>query len=337
MKYFWLIPALSSVLLLACEAPQKSEPAPSEPPAKTYLSSWNDGTVKQSILKFVDEVSDSTNPNFVPVGDRIATFDNDGTLWCERPLYFQFYFVLDQIRAQAKDHPEWQDKQPFKDVIAGDDDAIFRYGVEGIVTLMSSAVPPKNVEDYDLMIQNWLDTARHPTTGKAYTDMVYVPMLELLECLRDHGFKTFIVSGGGLEFMRPWMNQVYGIPTDQVVGSYNKLEFTTENGKPVIIRQQEMDNFNDRDEKPLNIRRFIGKRPIAAFGNSDGDLSMLRYTAAGDGARLMMYVHHTDSVREWAYDRGSLVGGLDKGLDTARAKGWLVMDMDKDWNQVFPK
>jgi phosphoserine phosphatase len=275
------------------------------------------------------------SPDFAPVAERIAVFDNDGTLWSEQPIYFQVLFVFDRVKALAPLHPEWTTNEPFASVLKGDLKAVAATGVKGLLELTAATHAGMTTEEFTKLVTGWIATARHPTTGKLLTEMVYHPMLELLAYLRANGFKTFIVSGGGGEFMRPWTERVYGIPPEQVIGSRIKTKFEMRDGQPVILRLPEIEFIDDKDGKPLGINSHIGRRPMAAFGNSDGDLPMLQWTAAGPGARFCLYVHHTDAEREFAYDRESRIGKLDKGLDEARAKGWTVVDMKSDWKRVY--
>ncbi len=301
------------------------------------LPSWNDGAAKTSIVEFVGKVTDKSSPNFVPEPERIATFDNDGTLWSEQPAYFQLLFAIDRVRALAPQHPEWKTKQPFKAVLDGDMKSLAASGEKGILELVMATHAGMSTAEFEQVVKDWLATAKHPKTHRPYTEMVFQPMLELLDYLRANGFKTFIVSGGGIEFMRPWVEEVYGIPPEQVIGSTIKTKFETRDGKPVLTRLPEIDFIDDKAGKPVGINRNIGRRPIAAFGNSDGDLQMLQWTTAGEGARFALYVHHTDAKREWAYDRESHIGKFDKGLDEARAKGWTIVDMKTDWKLIYPE
>lgn len=303
---------------------------------KDLLPSWNDGAVKQSIINFVNEVTDETNPNFVKPADRIATFDNDGTLWSERPVYFQLLFAIDRVKELAPQNPEWKTTQPFKAVIDNDMKALAASGEHGLLKLVMATHAGMTTEEFEQIVKDWISTAKHPRFNRPFTDLVYQPMLELLNYLRDNEFKTFIVSGGGIEFMRPWTEEVYGIPPEQVVGSSIKVKFEMTDNGPVLRRLPELDFIDDKDGKPIGIHKFIGRRPIAAFGNSDGDLQMLQWTAAGDGKQLLVYIHHTDAEREWAYDRESHIGRLDKGLDEANEKGWTVVDMRNDWEVIYP-
>jgi hypothetical protein len=300
------------------------------------LPSWNEGAARQSIVDFVARVTDPASADFVPEEERIATFDNDGTLWSEQPAYFQLLFAIDRVKALAPEHPEWAKKQPFKAVLDGDMEALAAAGEHGLIEIVAATHAGMTTEEFEVVATDWIATAKHPTTGRPYTEMVYQPMLELLDYLRANRFKTFIVSGGGIEFMRPWTERVYGIPPEQVVGSSIKTKFEMHDGQPVLMRLPEIDFIDDKDGKPVGINSHIGRRPIAAFGNSDGDLQMLQWTAAGDGPSFCLYVHHTDAEREWAYDRDSHIGRLDKGLDEAEARGWTVVDMKEDWKVVYP-
>ena len=300
------------------------------------LPSWNDGPRKEKILKFIAVVSDSANTSFVHEDNRIVVFDNDGTLWSERPVYFQLYFALDRIKTLAPDHPEWKDQQPFKAVLENDMKTLLASGEHGLLKLIMASHSGMTTTEFEGIVKDWIAVARHPDTGKHFTEMVYQPMLELLSFLQENNFKTYIVSGGGIEFMRPWVEEVYGIPPEQVIGSSIKTEFQINNGIPQLIRLPELDFLDDKEGKPIAINKFIGKKPIAAFGNSDGDLQMLQWTDSHKENSLMVYIHHTDSVREWAYDRDSHVGRLDKGLDEAAKKNWLVVDMNNDWKSIYP-
>jgi phosphoglycolate phosphatase-like HAD superfamily hydrolase len=300
------------------------------------LPSWNDGKAKQSIIAFVAKVTKEGSPDFVPPAERIATFDNDGTLWAEQTMYFQLLFALDRVKALAPQHPEWKDKEPFASLLKGDVKGALAGGEHAILEIVMATHAGMTTEDFEKIVKDWIATAKHPTTKRPYTEMVYQPMLELLAYLRANDFKTFIVSGGGIEFMRPWTEKVYGIPPEQVVGSSIKTQFEMRNGKPVLVRLPELNFMDDKEGKPIGINSHIGRRPIAAFGNSDGDLQMLQWTTAGQGSRFALYVHHTDAEREWAYDRKSSIGRLDKGLDEAKAKGWTVVDMKRDWKVIFP-
>lgn len=300
------------------------------------LPSWNDGPAKKSILQFVASVTKKDSPDFVSPTDRIAVFDNDGTLWAEQPMYVQLIFALDRVKALAPKHPEWKDKEPFASLLKGNMKGVLAGGEKSIAEIMMVTHAGTTTEEFEKVVRDWSATAKHPKTGKLYTEMVYQPMLELLAYLRANGFKTYIVSGGGIEFMRPWSERVYGIPPEQVVGSSIKTKFEMRAGKPVLARLPDVDFIDDGPGKPVGIQKFIGRRPIAAFGNSDGDIQMLQWTAGGEGRRFMLLVHHTDAERESAYDRQSPIGRLDKALDEAQSRGWTVVDIKKDWKKVFP-
>jgi phosphoglycolate phosphatase-like HAD superfamily hydrolase len=299
------------------------------------LPSWNGGTTKQSIVAFVVKVTKQGSPDFVPPAERIATFDNDGTLWAEQPMYFQLFFALDRVKALAPQHPEWKTKEPFASLLKGDVKGALAGGDRALLEIVMATHTGNTTEEFEQIVKDWIATAKHPVTKRPYTEMVYQPMLELLGYLRANGFKTFIVSGGGIEFMRPWTEKVYGIPPEQVIGSSIKTKFEMRDSKPVLVRLPELNFIDDKAGKPVGINQHIGRRPIAAFGNSDGDLQMLQWAAAGSGARLALLVHHTDDKREWAYDRTSHIGKFDKALDEATTKGWTVVDMKNDWKKVF--
>ena len=299
------------------------------------LPSWNEGATKKSITDFVARVTTQGGPDFVPVDQRIATFDNDGTLWIEQPMYVQLAFVLDRVKALAPLNPTWATTQPFKAVLDGDMQALAASGEKGLVELMAATHAGMTSDEFAKIVSDWLASARDHRFKRPYTELVYQPMLELLAYLRANGFKTFIVSGGGIEFMRPWTEKVYGIPPEQVVGSSIKTRFEMRDGRPVLFRLPEINFIDDKTGKPIGINEHIGRRPIAAFGNSDGDLEMLQWTTLGGGARFGLIVHHTDAEREYAYDRQSHFGKLDKALDAAAANKWTVVDMKKDWKRVF--
>jgi phosphoglycolate phosphatase-like HAD superfamily hydrolase len=283
----------------------------------------------------VQAVTDKKSKEYVPPVERIAVFDNDGTLWSEQPLYFQFVFMLEQLKAAAPKHPEWKDNAAFKALAAHDHKALAEMGQKPVLELLAVANSGMTVGDYDKTIRDWLAKARHPKFKRPYTDLVYKPMQELLAYLRANGFKTFIVSGGSVEFMRPWAEKAYGIPAEQIIGSQQEVKFEMKDGKPVLTREPKLAFIDDGPGKPVGIYRHIGRRPIAAFGNSDGDLQMLQFTAAGPGQRLMLLVHHNDAEREYAYDRASHIGKLDKALDEARANNWIVVSMKSDWKKIF--
>lgn len=324
------------ILLLALLAfvafPQASALAQSDP-----LPSWNDGPVKTSITDFVARVTTQGSADFVPVPERIATFDNDGTLWSEQPYYFQLAFALDRVKAMAPAHPEWKTQQPFKALQAKDTKALAASGEKGLLQVMAATHSGMTTEEFAKSVRDWLATARHPRFDRPYDNLIYQPMLELLTYLRAKDFKTFIVSGGGVEFMRPWVEKVYGIPPEQVVGSSGIVKFQIgPEGKPALVKLAKIEFVDDGSGKPVGINRFIGRRPIFAFGNSDGDLQMLQWTTAGSGSRFAGIVRHTDAEREYAYDRKSKIGKLDKALDEATARGWTVVDMKRDWKVIYP-
>lgn len=305
--------------------------------ASEPLPSWNDGATKQAIMDFVVRVTKDGSADYVPEAQRVAVFDNDGTLWAEQPMYVQALFVADRVKTLASQHPEWTTKEPFASLLKGDATGVAASGESGIAELMALTHAGMSTDEFAVIVSDWIATARHPKTGRLYTEMVYQPMIELLAYLRENGFKTFIVSGGGIEFMRPWAERVYGIPPEQVIGSTGGLKFEMRDGVPVIMKTPDLVLNDDKEGKPVGIQRHIGRRPIAAFGNSDGDLQMLEWTCTPPGARLCLLVHHTDAEREWAYDRTSRVGRLDKALDEATARGWTIVDMKQDWKTVFPK
>jgi phosphoglycolate phosphatase-like HAD superfamily hydrolase len=299
------------------------------------LPSWHEGPAKKAIVDFVTRVTRAGSPDFVPPAERIAVFDNDGTLWAEQPMYFQFSFAIDRVQTLSSRHPEWKEKEPFASLLKGDVQYALAGGERAILEIVMATHAGMTTDEFARVVTDWIATARHPKAGRAYTEMVYQPMLEVLAYLRANGFKTYIVSGGGIEFMRPWTERVYGIPPEQVIGSTGKLRFEIKDGKPTLMKLAEIDFIDDGPGKPVGIQRAIGRRPIAAFGNSDGDLEMLQWTAAGEGPRFCMIVRHTDAAREWVYDRDSYIGKLDKALDEAKDRGWTIVDMKADWKQVF--
>lgn len=301
------------------------------------LPSWNDGKAKQSIVAFVQKVSTPGSPDFVPPPERVATFDNDGTLWAEQPMYFQLAFALDRVKALAPQHPEWKDKEPFASLLKEDVKGALAGGEKAMVEIVMVTHTGMSTAEFEKTVKDWIATAKHPKTGRLYTQMVYQPMLELLAYLRSNGFKTFIVSGGGIEFMRPWAEKVYGVPPEQVIGSSIKTKYEMRDGKPELVRLPELNFIDDKAGKPVGINLHIGRRPIAAFGNSDGDREMLEWTMAGGGARLMMLVHHDDGDREWSYDAQSKIGTFSDALMAeAKSSGWTVISMKYDWKTVFP-
>lgn len=301
------------------------------------LPSWNDGAVKKAILDFVAQTTAAGGPDFVPVPERIATFDNDGTLWTEQPVYFQVAFAMDRVKALAPQRPEWKTLEPFKSVLADDRAALAGMGEKGLLEIMAATHAGLTTAEFTKAVDDWIATARHPRFNRLYTDLVYQPMLELLTYLRTNQFKTFIVSGGGIEFMRPWTERIYGIPPEQVVGSSGVTKFVLQpGGVPVLMKEAKVEFIDDGPGKPVGINHFIGRRPVFAFGNSDGDQQMLEWTAAGAGARFMGIVHHTDAVREYAYDRQSPIGRLDKAWDEAIRRKWSIVDMKNDWKVIYP-
>jgi phosphoglycolate phosphatase-like HAD superfamily hydrolase len=319
------------LLGISCAPLLSAQPARADP-----LPSWIDGATKRAIIDFVTRVTTAGSQEFVPVEARIATFDNDGTLWSEQPIYFQVAFALDRVKALAPQHPAWKRTQPFKAVLDGDLKSLTASGEKGFFEILTATHTGMTTDEFAASVSDWIATARHPRFQRPYTDLVYQPMLELLAYLRASGFKTYIVSGGTVEFMRVWTERIYGIPPEQVVGTTFVTQFQMkEDRKPVLVRQPKIDFLDDGPGKPVGIQKFIGRRPIFAFGNSDGDQQMLEWTAAGSGARFMGLVHHTDAEREWAYDRSSPIGRLDKALDEASARGWLVVDMKSDWKKVY--
>lgn len=328
-----------SLLLLALSCTEKAPETTVALPTTelpTPLASWNEGPAKEKIMEFVAKTTTEGSPDFVPVADRIAVFDNDGTLWTEQPMYFQLAYAIDFVKKEASNHPEWKGKEPFKSVLDGDLKGVMAGGEHALVQLVMASHAGMSAEEFESSVTDWLSTAVHPKTGKPYQEMIYQPMLELLELLRENGFKTFIVSGGGVDFMRVWAEKAYGIPSYQIIGSSIKSKYEVVDGKPVILKTPELNFIDDKEGKPVGIHQYIGKRPVFAAGNSDGDYQMLEYTTSGSGLRFGLIVRHTDSIREFAYDRGSAIGKLEKGLDDANVKGWLLVDMAKDWRKIYP-
>ena len=323
---FSLIGFLAATLALAATVVSAQNPLPT----------WNDGPTKQAIADFVARVTKEGSPDFVPPEERIAVFDNDGTLWAEQPMYFQLLFALDRVKALAPQHSEWKTKEPFASLLKGDVKGALAGGEKAIVEIVMTTHAGMTTTQFEQIVKDWIATARHPRFKRPYTECVYQPMLELLAHLRANGFKTFIVSGGGIEFMRPWTEKVYGIPPEQVVGSSIKTKYEMRDGKPVLVRLPKIEFIDDKTGKPIGINSHIGRRPIAAFGNSDGDQQMLEWTQAGGGARLMMLVHHDDAEREWAYGAKSKIGTFSEALmDEAKKNGWTVISMKNDWKCIF--
>jgi phosphoserine phosphatase len=321
----WLLRALAA-LVITGGAVAHSDP----------LSSWNEGAAKARIVGFVQAVAEQGGKDYVPPADRIAVFDNDGTLWSEQPAYFQLLFAIDRVKALAPKHPEWKTRQPFKAVLEGDMKALAASGEKGLLELVMATHAGNTADEFADTVKDWLATARHPKFKRPYTDLVYQPMLELLAYLRANGFQTYIVSGGGIEFLRVFAEDRYGVPPQQVIGSSVKTKYEGRNGRPAIVRLPQIDFIDDKAGKPVGIHKFIGKRPIAAFGNSDGDFEMLEWATAGPGARLGLLIHHDDAEREFAYDRKSHVGRLDGGLDEGPQRGWTIVSMKSDWRTVYP-
>ena len=327
-------------LILSCKQEinkeNNSETLITKTDQKDPLPSWNNTSTKKEIVAFVNIAANKNHPNFIPVKDRIATFDNDGNLWAERPAYFQLFFAIDRIKAMATDHPEWKNKQPFKAVLENDMETLKKQGEAGLVQLVLATHTGISSKEFYKNVKSWIATAKHPTKNVGYDKLVYQPMLELLQYLRANNFKTYIVSGGGVDFMRAFVTEIYGIPEEQIIGTRMETEFDYNDGDPVIKRLPAMEFINDKEGKALNIQKIIGKKPVFSSGNSDGDLQMMQWTASSKYKSFMLYLHHTDSIREWAYDRDSHIGKLDKGLDQAKKDGWTVIDMSKDWKVVFP-
>lgn len=305
--------------------------------AGDLLPSWNDGKNKKALTTFVNKVTTPDTPDFVAEPERIAVFDNDGTLWAEQPLYFQAIYIFDRVRELALQHPEWKDSEPFASVLKGDLQSALAGGKEALLELTMATHSGLTAAEFSASSKNWLETARHPESGMRYAQMVYQPMLEVLDYLRANGFKTYIVSGGGIDFVRAFSEEVYGIPPEQVVGSSLGARYEMRDGEPVIVKLPELDFIDDKAGKPVGIHRHIGRRPILAFGNSDGDFEMLEYTTTGAGLRLGLLLHHDDAEREWAYDRDSHIGRLARGLDESPQRGWKIVSMKNDWKRVYPE
>jgi phosphoglycolate phosphatase-like HAD superfamily hydrolase len=317
--------ALAGVFLIAAFA---------TPAFAQALASWNDGPAKQAIVKFVSDVTTEGKPTFVPPAARIAVFDNDGTLWPEQPIPVQAVFALDRVKALAPRHPEWREREPFKSILEGDLEHALGGGEKAVGELLAATHAGMTTDEFEAQVREWIATARDPRFKRPYTELAYQPMLELLRYLREHGFKTFIVSGGGVEFMRPWTQAAYGIPPQQVIGSQGRLRHEMREGTPVLVKLPDIDLVDNKAGKPIAIQKQIGGRPLAAFGNSDGDLEMLQWTTSAPGARLALLVHHTDAEREFAYGDSGFAA-LVKARDEATARGWIVVDMKRDWKRVF--
>ncbi len=339
MKNFYYL-FLASIIFLISNCKEESKESSISQTVEAIvldpLPSWNDVQSKNDIVDYVKNVTNSNSVDFIPIADRIATFDNDGNLWSEQPAYFQLFFAIDRVKAMAADHPEWKETQPFKAVLENDMTALAKQGEHGLLQLVMATHAGNTTEAFDKDVKEWIETAKHPTKNVTYDQLVYQPMLELLQYLRANDFKTYVVSGGGVDFMRAFVTEIYGIPEEQIIGSRIKTAFDYNDGNPVIKRLPALDFIDDKDGKPLNIQKIIGKKPVFSSGNSDGDLQMMQWTASNKYKSFMLYVHHTDSEREWAYDRDSHIGKLDKGLDQALKDGWTVIDMKNDWKIIYP-
>lgn len=328
-----------SFVLIACKQTGKNENNNPKITLSDPLPSWNDNANKKAIIDFVTKTTTEGSEDFIPVADRIACFDNDGTLWSEQPMYFQLAFAIDQVKIMAKDHPEWNNKEPFKALLEDDMKKIMNGGEQALLQLVAASHAGMSTEEFDKNVADWIKIAKHPKTSKHYNEMLFQPMIELLHYLQSKDYKKFIVSGGGIDFMRVWAEKIYNIPSYQIIGSSIKTKYEVgEDGIPKLIKLPELNFNDDKEGKPVGIHQHIGKRPVLAFGNSDGDYQMLQWTTtAKDYPRLGLILHHTDSEREWAYDRDSHIGKLDKGLNEATKNGWLLVNMKEDWNKVFPK
>jgi len=335
MKDFILC-ILALIVIVSCQNSKEEKKADIHKTGlELALESWNNTASKEQIIEFVKSVSDSQSEGVVPIKDRIAVFDNDGTLWCEQPMYTQLFFAIDQIKSMASDHPEWNEEMPFKAILENDQEAISKFNTHDILSLVMASHSGTTDKEFESSVLRWMKNARHPRFDKRFDYLTYQPMVELLAYLREHGFKTYIVSGGGIEFMRPMTYDAYGIPKEQVIGFSIKTEFSMENGEPVICRLPELNFIDDKEGKPVAINHHIGKKPILAVGNSDGDLQMLQYATIGKQPSMGIIIHHTDSIREYAYDRTSHIGKLDKVLDEAKEHNWLIVNMEKDWKLIF--
>ncbi len=329
MKAFRNVATLSmtacAAMLAACQATQAGDPLPS----------WNAGASKSAIVDFVNRVTDESSPDYRPADDRVAVFDNDGTLWAERPFYFQLAYALDRVRAMAPEHPEWRSQDALRAVMEDDQAAMAGFGLPQLMEIVAATHSGMTTDEFHAAAREWQESALHPRFNRRYTELTYVPMVELLQYLRDNGFQTWIVSGGGIEFLRVFAEEAYGIPPQQVVGSSTQAEYRSDPSAPVIVKRPELGSVDDKAVKPVNINLHIGRRPILAFGNSDGDFEMLEYTTTGDGARLGLILHHDDAEREYAYDRESHIGRLVRGLDEAEERGWILVSMERDFRTVF--
>jgi len=336
IKFILLLLTAITVYTISCNSPQPKIETTSEVFAYDPLPSWNDDSSKKAIVDFVTKTTTEGTADFIPVADRIACFDNDGTLWSEQPMYFQLAFAIDRVKTLSAQHPEWKTTQPFQALLEGDLKTALSGGDKALMQIVGATHSGMTTDEFEKSVKDWIATATHPITKKHYTEMIFQPMVELLNYLRAKGYKTFIVSGGGVDFMRPWVEETYGISPDQVVGSSGKIKYDVVDGKPVLIKLPELNFIDDKEGKPVGIHQYVGKRPVFTVGNSDGDYAMLQYTSSGTGSRFGMIVHHTDSVREWAYDRQSHIGKLEKGLDDATTYNWLIVDMKSDWKRIYP-
>ena len=331
-----------SLLLTTCNhrppatAQEDLREAESDSEASDPLPSWNSGPSKQAIISYVEDVTNPKSMNFISVPDRIATFDNDGTLWSEQPIYFQFFFAIDRVKTMASDHPEWKSKQPFKAVLENDMTELMKQGEKGLLQIVMTTHSGMTTDEFEKIVSDWISNAEHPTKKRAFTDLVYQPMLELINYLKANEFNVFIVSGGGIEFMRPWTERVYGISRDHVIGSNIKTQYDFNKGNPVLRRLAEIDLIDDKEGKPVGIHRYIGRKPVFVAGNSDGDLQMMRWTSSNPLKSFKLFIHHTDTLREWAYDRKSHIGTFNEAFDEARARSWTVVDMKNDWKIIYP-
>lgn len=339
-KIYFLLVTMALAFCIGCTSPAPKDEATAtvnhDMVVKDPLPSWKDGETKRAIIEYISRTTTEGSADFIPVADRIATFDNDGTLWSEQPVYFQLAFAIDRIKAMAPEHPEWRTRQPFKALLEGDLKTALAGGERAIMEIVMTTHAGMTTDEFSKTVSDWMSTATHPKTGKHYNEMIYRPMAELLQYLRLNDYKTFIVSGGGVDFMRPWVEKAYGIPPDMVVGSSGKVKYEVNNGQPRLIKLPELSFIDDKEGKPVGIHQYIGKRPVFAAGNSDGDYQMLQWTTSAPGyPRFGLIVHHTDAEREWAYDHESHIGRLAKGLDDAAQYGWVVADMKRDWKEIF--
>jgi phosphoglycolate phosphatase-like HAD superfamily hydrolase len=331
VKFATLLLVAASLLAASFNSARQRNEALPDP-----LPSWHEGSSKKAIIDFVTKTTKKDSKDLIPIADRIACFDNDGTLWSEQPMYFQLAFAIDRVKAMTPQHPEWKTTQPFQALLEGDLKTALAGGEKALFQIVMTTHAGMTTEVFEKTVKDWMRTATHPTTKRHYNEMIFQPMVELLNYLRANGYKTFIVSGGGVDFMRPWAEQAYGISPDQVVGSSGKVKYDTLNGKPVLIKLPEINFIDDKEGKPVGIHQYIGKRPVFTAGNSDGDYAMLQWTStAGGYPRFGMIVHHTDAEREWAYDRQAHIGKLERGLDDATKYNWLVVDMKKDWKKIY--